>query len=128
MIEILNKKNKRIGFIEGVKCFNKKHKLIGYLEGNELKSNNGFVILKLDKHNDLFINNDQVGFIYNSEIYIREQPVFKVLKEKREIYTLDRKKVLKLKGNHEKIDDIDFVAIAALFLRSYWMNIIIDYR
>ena len=121
MIEILNKKNKRIGFIEGEKCFNKKHKLIGYLEGNELKSKNGFVILKLDEHNDLFVRNDQVGFIYNSEIYIREQPVFEVSKE---IYTLDQKKVLKLKGNHEKVDDIDFVAIAALFLRSNWMDIV----
>lgn len=128
MIEILNKKNKRIGFIEGEKCFNKKHKLIGYLDGNELKNKEGNVILKLDKHDDIFMGNDQVGFIYNSEIYFREQPVFEVLKEKREIYTSDRKKVLKLKGNHEKVDDIDFVAIAVLFLRSNWTDIICGYR
>lgn len=128
MIEVLNKNNKRIGFIEGKKCFNKRHKLIGYLEGNEVKDKNGFVFLKLDKHNAIFMGNDKVGFIYNSEIYFREQPVFEVLKGKREIYTSDRKKVLRLIGNHEKIDDIEFFAIATLFLSSNWMNITIGYQ
>jgi len=123
MIEVLNKNNKRIGFIEGEKCFNKKHKLMGYLEGNEVKDKNGNVIFKLDKHNAIFMGNDQVGFIYNSEIYFREQPVYEVLKEKKEIYTSDRKKVLRLIGNHEKVDDIEFFAIAMIFLKSIWMDI-----
>jgi len=127
MIEVLNKNNKRIGFIEGKKCFNKRHKLIGYLEGNEVINKEGNVFLKLDKH-AIFMGKDQVGFIYNSEIYIREQPVFEVLKEKREIYTSDRKKVLRLIGNHEKVDDIEFFAIATLFLTSNWMNIIRGYQ
>ncbi|TKJ23219.1 MAG: hypothetical protein CEE43_03550 [Promethearchaeota archaeon Loki_b32] len=127
MIEVLNKNNKRIGFIEGEKCFNKKHKLIGYLEGNEVKNKEGNVFFKLDKHNAVFMGNDQVGFIYNSVIYFREQPVFEVLKEKKEIYTSDQKKVLRLIGKHEKVDDIDFFAIATLFLKSNWMDIVFQH-
>lgn len=127
MIEIFNKNKKRIGFIENGKFFDKKHKLIGYLEENEVKDKTGNTVLKLDKHNDIFIGNDQIGFIYNSKIFFREQPVFEVLKEKREIYTSDGKQFLSLAGNIEKIDNIDLFAIAMLFLKANWKDIVYRY-
>ncbi|MFX1503229.1 MAG: hypothetical protein ACFFDH_19870 [Promethearchaeota archaeon] len=122
MIEVFNSHNKKIGFIENKEFFNKKHKLIGYLDGNIIKSKFGNPILRLDNHNDIFIDNEQIGFIYNSKVFFREHPVFEILKAKRKICTTDKKKILSLTGNHEIIDMIDLLALATLFLKSNWLD------
>ena len=83
IIEVLNKNKKIIGYIEGKNFFNKKQKLIGYLDGYLVKNQNGRILLKLDKHDDIFIGSEQVGFILDSIIYFREEPVFEFSKEKR---------------------------------------------
>ena len=127
MIEVLNKKNKRIGFIEGTKFFDKKHKLIGYLEGNVVKTKIGNILLKLDKHDDIFLGNEQVGFILDSQIYLREKPVVEFSKEKREIHTLDGKEILTLIGNNEKLNDLELFAISTIFLESRWFDILDRY-
>ena len=124
MIEVLNKKKRRIGFIEGRKFFNKKHKLIGYLEGNAVKTKIGNILLKLDKHDDIFCGNEQVGFILDSRIYFREEPIFEFSKEKREIHTLDGKEILTLIGNNEKLNDLELFAISTIFLESKWFDIV----
>ncbi|MFX1364541.1 MAG: hypothetical protein ACFFCE_11955 [Promethearchaeota archaeon] len=127
MIEVFNKHNKKIGFIENKKFFDKKHKLIGYLDGDILKNKSGNPILRLDNHDDIFIDNEQIGFIYNSKVFFREQPVFEILKEKRKIYTTDKKNILSLTQNHEVIDMIELLALATLFLKSNWVNAMIRY-
>ena len=58
------------------KFYNKKYKLIGYLEGNAVKNKNGHIYLKLDKHDDIILSKEQVGFILDSKIYFREELVF----------------------------------------------------
>ena len=104
MIEVLNKKHKIIGFFDGNKFFNKKHKLIGFLDDNIIKDNNGHILLKLDKHDDIFMGKEQVGFILDSKIYYREKPIFEFSKEKKEVHTYDGKEILILKGNHQQIE------------------------
>lgn len=120
MIEVFNKKKKRIGFIEGRKYFDKKHRLIGYLEGNVIKNQKGRPLLKLDSHDDIIFNGEQVGFILDSKIYIREEPIFEVSKEKREIHSNQRKNIISLKGNHQKIEDLDYFGIAAIYFEYEW--------
>ena len=124
MIEVFNKKKKRVGYIKGRKYFDKKHRLIGFLEGNIVKNKNGHPLLKLDNHDDIFSGKEQVGFIYNSQVCFREKPIFEFSEETREIHTLDGKKGLTLIGNNEKISDIDLFAIATVFLESRWWDII----
>jgi hypothetical protein len=120
MIEVLNKKEKVIGYIEGKKFFNKKKKLLGYLEGNLVKNKEGYTLLKLDKHNDIFFGEEQVGFILNSMIYFREEPIFEFSQQKREIHSKDGKDVLILNGNHQKIEDLELFGIAAIYLENKW--------
>ena len=128
MIEVFNKKKKRIGFIKGRKYFDKKNRLIGYLEGNFVKSKSGHILLKLDKHDDIIIGNEQVGFILDSQVCFREKPIFEFSKEKREIHTLDGKESLILIGNHEKINKLDLLAVATVFLKPKWWDIIYGYH
>lgn len=127
MIEIYNKKKKKVGYIEGDKYYNKKHKLIGYLEGDVIKNKEGRKLLRLDKHDDILVNKEQVGFIFNSKIYFREKPIFEFSKEKGELHTFDGKNQLTLEGKHEKINELDFFAIATIFLKSKWSSIVYNY-
>ncbi len=127
MIEIINKKKKKVGLIEGGKYFDKKHRLVGYLDENTVKSKNGHTLLQLDEHDDIWAKKEQVGFILNSKIYFREEPTFEFSEEKRELYTSDGKNQLILEGNHEKINILDFFAIAIIFLKSKWSSIIYGY-
>ncbi len=127
MIEILNKNNKKVGFIKGSEYFDKKHRLVGYLEGNVVKNKEGRIVLTLDKHDDILINKEQVGFILNSKIYFREKPIFEFSKENRELHTSDGKYQLIIEGNHEKINVLDLFAIATIFLKSKWNNILYKY-
>jgi len=120
IIEVLNKNKKIIGYIEGKNFFNKKQKLIGYLDGYLVKNQNGRILLKLDKHDDIFIGSEQVGFILDSIIYFREEPVFEFSKEKREIQSIDGKNILELKGNHQDIEVLDLFGIATIFLKNKW--------
>ena len=127
MIEIYNKKKKKVGYFEGDKYYNKKHKLIGSLEGDVIKNKEGRKLLRLDKHDDILVNKEQVGFIFNSKIYFREKPIFEFSKEKGELHTSDGKHQLILEGNHEKIRKLDFFALATIFLRSKWSRILYNY-
>lgn len=122
MIEILDKKSKIIGFIDGNKFLNKKHKLIGFLDDDIVKDDNGHNILRIDKHDDIFMGKEQVGFILDSKIYYREKPIFEFSKEKKEVHTNDGKEVLILKGNHQQIEDRDLFGIATIYLKSKWWN------
>ena len=124
MIEVFNKKKKKVGYIEGIKYYNRKHKLIGYLEGDAIKNKEGCNILRLDKHDDILFNNEQVGFILNSKIYFRENPIFEFSREKRELHTSDGKQQLIIEGNHEKLNELNFFAIATIFLKSKWYNML----
>jgi hypothetical protein len=119
MIEILNKK-KKIGFIKGDVYLDKKRRLIGYLEGNIVKNRDGYPLLKLDDHNDIFIGDELVGFILDSKIYFREEPVFEISEEEREIYSIDGENILELKGNHQNIETSDLIGIATVFLKDKW--------
>ena len=120
MIEVLNKRKKIIGYVKGKIFYNKKQKPIGYLEGNLVKNENGYLLLKLDRHDDIIISNEQVGFILDSKIYFREEPVFEFSKEKREIQSMDGKDSLELKGNHQNIEVLDLFGIATIFLKNKW--------
>ncbi len=127
MIEIINKKKKKVGFIERGKYFDKKHQLVGYLDKNTVKAKNGHTLLQLDKHDDILAHKEQVGFILNSKIYFREEPIFEFSKERRELHTSDDKNHLILEGNHEEINKLDFFALATIFLKSKWKSIIYPY-
>ncbi|MFX1425375.1 MAG: hypothetical protein ACFFBE_02905 [Promethearchaeota archaeon] len=120
MIEVLNKKKKLIGYIEGKKFFNKNKKLMGYLEGNLVKNKNGRILLRLDSHDNIFFGKDQVGFILNSTIWFKEEPIFEFSRQKREVRSKDGKDVLILNGNHCQIEDIDLFGIAIIFLENKW--------
>lgn len=122
MIEVLNKKRKRIGFIEEKKFFNKKHKLIGFLEENIVKDKNGNTILKLDRHDDIFFDNEQVGYLLDSKIYFREDPIFEISKEKKQIISNKGNEVIKLKENDQSIEDLDYFGTTAIFFKSKWLE------
>lgn len=122
LIEVLNNKKKRIGFIEGKKFFNKKHELIGYLEGNIVKNNNGHNLLRLDQHDDIFLGSEPVGYILDSKIFIREEPIFEISKEAKKITSNQNKDALFLRGNGQTIDDIDYFGIITIFFESRWWN------
>jgi hypothetical protein len=116
----LNRKKKVIGYVEGKKYYNKKRKLLGYLEGDCVKNKNGRTLLRIDRHNDIYFGKELVGFVLDSKIYFREEPIFEYSKEKREIQSRDGKTILDLKGNHYIIEELDLFGIAVIFLENMW--------
>ncbi|MFX1572368.1 MAG: hypothetical protein ACFFB0_06430 [Promethearchaeota archaeon] len=120
MIEVLNRHKKRIGFIEENKFFNEKKKLLGSIEKGIVKNEKGRVLIRIDKHDGIFFENEQVGFILESTIYYREKPIYEFSKEKGEIHTSDGNKSLILKGEIENLEDGDFFGIASVYLESQW--------
>ncbi len=121
MIEVFNKKHKRIGYVDGKKYLNKKKKLLGFLEENVVKKMNGFPLFKLDEHNSIRSNDGfQYGFILESKICDNNGPIFIFSKEKGEILNSDGEVILYLEGDIENIKDLDFFGIAAIYLKSVW--------
>jgi len=120
MIEIFNKNHKYIGFFDDKKCFNKKGNLISHLEDSKVKDKKGHILLRMDKYNDIFFGNDQVGFILDSKIYYREYPTFVISKERGEILNPEGKVLLVLKGDLKKIGDLEYFGITTTFLESFW--------
>jgi hypothetical protein len=122
MIEILNRKKKRIGFIEGKNFYNKKHKKIGYIEGNIVKNNNGHNLLRFDRHDDIFLGSDPVGYILDSKIYFREEPLFEISEQAQKISSLKDKESIFLKGNSQKIDSLDYLGVITIFFETRWFE------
>lgn len=120
MIEVLNKKKKRIGIIKGKRFFNKKHKLLGSLDNGTVKDEKNRVLIRIDKHNNIFFGDEPVGFILDSKIYFREEPIFEFLKEKGELHTSDGKHILFLDGDIENLGEKDFFGTASIYLDSIW--------
>lgn len=126
MINVLNKKYKKIGFFDDKKFFNRRGYLIGYLEGSEVKDKNGHIVLRMDKHNDIFLGNDQVGFILDSKIYYREYPTFIISKEKGIILDPEGNVILVLRGDLKKIGDLEYFGITTTFLESIWTKRVVS--
>ena len=121
MLEVYNNKHKKIGYIDGKKYLDKKKRKMGFLEGNMVKNKNGFPLLKLDKHNDIYLlNNDPVGFIINSKISNDDGPMCEISKEKGEILDPEGSVLLSLEGNYETLELMDYFGIAATYLKSIW--------
>ena len=121
MLEVHNNKHKKIGYIDGKNYFNKKKKKIGSLEGNIVKNKRGFSLLKLDNHNDIYLlNNDPVGFIFDSKIGNDDGPMCEISKEKGELLDPEGNVLLSLEGNYETLELVDYFGIAATYLKSIW--------
>jgi len=121
MLEVYNKKHKKIGYIDGKKYFDKKKRNMGFLDGNMVKNKNEFPLVKLDEHNDILdYNNSQIGFILDSKICIDDGPMCEISKEKGEILDPEGEVFLSLEGNYETIELLDYFGIAATYLKSVW--------
>jgi len=122
MIEVLNKKEKLEGFIDGKKYLNKKKKMMGLLENNEFKdnSNNTLLILK-DNGAITWSDGGQQGYLKDGKIYssLHDRYIFEFKKEKGLILDSEGDTVLYLKGDLESLEDDDFFGIAAQFLELF---------
>lgn len=121
MIEVLNKKEKTIGFIDGKKYLNKKKKLIGYLENNEFKDNTGYTLLILKENGAITWNEgEQQGYIKEGKIFsYLDEIIFELIKEKGKVVDSDGTTVLFLKGEIGALTDEDFFGIAGEFLELF---------
>lgn len=121
MLEVYNKKHKKIGYIDGKKYLDKKKRKIGFLEGNMVKNKNGFPLMKLDEHDDILNYNDsQIGFIVDSKIGNDEGPMCEISKEKGELLDPEGEVLVSLEGNYETLEVMDYFGIAATYLKSIW--------
>jgi hypothetical protein len=122
MIEVLNKKMKLVGFIEGKQYLNKKKKLIGFLENNEFKDSSGYTLLILQVNGAITWNEgEQQGYIKEGKIYssFEDRVLFEFKKENEKILDFNGDTVLHLKGNLESLEDEDFFGIAGQFLELF---------
>jgi hypothetical protein len=121
MLEVYNSKHKNIGYIDGKNYFDKKKKKIGFLEENMVKNKRGFPLLKLDKHDSIFLaNNEHVGFILDFKIGNEDGPMCEISKEKGTILDPQGEVLLTLEGNYETLELVDYFGIAATYLKSIW--------
>ncbi len=107
----------------------KKKKKIGSLEGNIVKNKSGFLLMKLDKHNNIFnYNNSPIGFILDSKISDDDGPMCEISKEKGELLDPEGEVLLTLEGNYETLELIDYFGIAVTYLKSIWSERVLGVR
>lgn len=119
MIEVLSKKEKLEGFIDGKKYFNKKKKLIGFLENDEFKDKSGYTLLIFNPDGNITWNEGEIqGYLKEDKIYsfLDDRVIFEFKKENGKILDSDGDTILYLKGDLDSLDDKDFFGIAARFL------------
>ena len=122
MIEVLNKKEKLEGFIEGKKYLNKKKKLMGFLENDEFKDKSGYTLLILKANGAITWNEgEQQGYLKEGKIYsfLDDRAIFEFKKEKGKILDSVGDTILYLKGDLESLGDNDFFGIAGQFLELF---------
>ncbi|MHA1669385.1 MAG: hypothetical protein ACTSV5_02280 [Promethearchaeota archaeon] len=121
MLEVYNKKHKKIGYIDGKKYLDKKERRIGFLNGNLVENKNGFPLLKLDNHNNISnCKNTPMGFILDSKIGNDDGPMCEISREKGVIIDPEGEVLLSLEGNFEALEIMDYFGIAAIYLKSIW--------
>jgi len=122
MVEVLNKKEKLEGFIDGKKYMNKKKKIMGFLENNEFKDKSSYTLLIL-KDNGAITWSDgrQQGYLKEGKIYssLHDRYIFEFKKEKGLILDSEGDTVLYLKGDLGSLEDDDFFGIVAQFLELF---------
>jgi len=122
MIEVYNDKEKLIGFIEGTEYLNKKKKMIGYLKKNKYKDKSGTTLLILKDNGDITWSEDEKqGYIKESKIFSSstDSVVYEFKKDKGKILNSNGDSVLYLKGDINKLEDLDFFGIAGQFLELF---------
>jgi len=119
MIEVLNRKDKLEGYIDGKKYLNKKKKLLGFIENNEFKDKTGYTLLILTENGEITWNEgEKQGWLEEGKIYssFDERLLFEFKRDKGQILDSDGNVVLYFKGDFEKLDDVDFFGIAGQYL------------
>ena len=122
MIEVLNKKEKLEGFIDGKKYMNKKKKMKGFLENNEFKDDSSYTLLVLKDNGAItWSEGQQQGYLKDGKIYssLHDNPIFEFKKEDGIIIDSEGDTVLYLKGDLESLEDDDFFGITAQFLELF---------
>lgn len=122
MIEVLNKKDKLEGYIDGKKYLNKKSKLLGYIENNEFKDKSGYTLLILTEDGNITWNEgEKQGWVEDGKIYssLDNSLIFEFKKDKGQILDSEGDVILYFKGDFEKLDDLDFFGIAGQYLELF---------
>jgi hypothetical protein len=122
MIEVYNDKDKLEGFIDGKQYLNKKKKKIGFIEKNEFKDKSGYTLLYLLDNGDIDGNEgDNLGYIENGNFFSSadERLIYEILREKGEINNSNGDKVLYLKGDFNDLEDLDYFGIVGQFLELF---------
>lgn len=122
MIEVLNKKGKLVGYIDGKKYLNKKKKLLGYIENNEFKDKSSYTLLILTEDGNITWNEgEKQGWLEEGKIYssFDNKIVFEYKKDKGQILDSDGNIVLYFKGDFDNLDEVDFFGIAGQYLELF---------
>lgn len=122
MIEVLNKKDKLEGYIDGKKYLNKKSKLLGYIENNEFKDKSGYTLLILTEDGNITWNEgEKQGWVEDGKIYssLDNRLIFEFTKDKGQILDSEGDVILYFKGDFEELDDLDFFGIAGQYLELF---------
>ena len=124
MIEVYNyrsNKDKIDGYINGKEYLNKKKKLKASLEGNNFYQGDDLLLILREDGVIMYSDGDEQGKLKDGKIYTYQGGglLYEFSKEEGKIYDSDKNLVLELKGNIEKLDDLDFFGIAGYFLELF---------
>lgn len=124
MIEVYNyrfKKDKIDGYINGKEYLNKKKKLKAYLEENNFYQGVDLLLILREDGIITYSDGDEQGYIKEGKIYTYQGGglLYEFSKDDGKIYDSDKNIVLELKGNTEKLNDLDFFGIAGYFLELF---------
>ncbi|MFX1573002.1 MAG: hypothetical protein ACFFB0_09655 [Promethearchaeota archaeon] len=122
MIEAYNNKDKLISFVDGTKYLNKKKKMVGYLKKNKYKDKSGTTLLILKENGDItWSEGETQGYFKENKIFSSydDNVVFEFRKDKGIILNSTGETLLYLKGDIEKLVDLDFFGITSQFLELF---------
>jgi hypothetical protein len=120
MINIFNKKRKKLGYFEDKKYYDNKGKIMGSLESGMIKLPNGNNLVRFDEHDNILMNNEQIGFLLDSKVYYREEPLFEIVRNNGTIKILNGTHGLILEGQLKTVQNEDLIGIVSLYMNSIW--------
>ncbi|TFF85238.1 MAG: hypothetical protein EU551_04450 [Promethearchaeota archaeon] len=123
MIEVLDPKEKVIGYIEGKDYLDKKKRRIGWFDEDNsiVRDKNNYPLLIIDEKGIISYNDgEQVGYLKENKIFFYDDSlIYKLVKDEGKILQYNGDVALILKGEISKLNGLDFFGICSLYLELF---------
>jgi hypothetical protein len=123
LIEILDPKEKVIGYVEGKNYLNEKKRKIGWFDEDDriVRDKNDYPLLIIDEEGIISYNDgEEVGYLKDYKIFFYDDSlIYELNKDEGKILKDNGDIALILKGDISKLNGLDFFGICSIYLELF---------